>query len=384
MQIHTVKDGESVSSIAADYGISPIKLAENNCLSNRARLVTGEELLILIPTRTTTARRGDSISDIASRFMVRECDLLALNPELMGRGRIYDCQPIVVKYGEPLWGMGIGNGYFYRGCTEEMLVRALPYLNYVTVAAGVCQGGVISFLFDAKGAVSLARAAGKLPILRIYLEDAPRGEGWREFIGSAALLAKAEDYHGIALGGLSRFGGEGLREAIFEARRVLMECDLTLFVEADVDGDVDYTDLADGAVLICDRLHKEELSSFEEGELGDYTRYADNHESTRAFVDLSPFAYTGGKYIPKADAMEIIRRGKGEIREAAEGDTRVGSVGEGRGEKLYLWESMQRTKKRLEAVSELCYLGISFDIARTPIYDLLMFRVMFSSGIGVV
>lgn len=383
MKIHTAKRGESIFDIAGEYGISPIKLSENNGLSTRERLIEGEELLILIPTRVTTARRGDSIGDIASRFMTRECDLLALNPELMGKGQLYDGQPIAVRYGEPLWGMGIGNGYFYRGCPEGLLVRALPYLNYLTVAAGICQGGVISFLFEGKRAVSLARAAGKLPLLRIYLEDIPARDGWRELISSAALLAKANDYHGITLAGLSH-AGENIREAIFEARKLLMECDLVLFVEGDIESKLDYADLADGAILTSDVLHKEPLCRFEEGARVAYSHYADIHESTRAFIDISPFAYTGGKYIAKTSAIETVRRGRGEIRYVAEGDVIAGAVGKGRGERVYLWETMQKQKKLLEAVSELCYLGISFDIARTPIYELLMFRVMFSSGIGVI
>lgn len=383
MQIHTVKDGESIYGIAADYGISPIKLAENNGLSTRVRLIPGEELLILMPTRMTTARRGDTLGGIAERFAVKECDLLGINPELMGRGGVYDGQPIAIRYGEPVWGLGIGNGYFYRGCTEEQLVRAIPYLNYVTIAAGVCRGGVVSQLFDADRAVSLTRAAGKLPMLRIYLEDAPTAEGWRELVGSAAILAKTHDYHGITLGGLSRFG-EGVREAIFEAKRMLMECDLKLFVEGCIEGNLDYTDFADGAILTYDKLHKEKIPSFAEGDVEEYKRYSENHESMRAFIDLSPFAYGMGKYIPKTDAIEAIRRGRGEIRATADGDCSVGAVGRGHGERLYIWDSIGSTKKRLEAVSELCYLGLSFDIARVAVYELLMFRVMFSSGIGVV
>ncbi len=382
MQIHTVKEDESIYSVAADYGISPIKLAENNGLDTRARLMVGEELLILIPTRMTTARRGDTLHRIAERFSVRECDLLAINPELMGRGRLYDGQPIAIRYGEPLWGMGIGNGYFYRGCSEERLLRAMPYLSYVTVAAGVARGGAITLLFDTDGVVNLVRAAGKLPLLRIYIEDSISRDGWRELIGSAAIMAKTHDYHGITLCGISRFNDEA-KELAFEAKKMLMECDLVLFVEGDIEGELDYADLADGAVLTYDKLHREEIPAFADGDGPEYKRYSENHESMRAFIDLSPFAYGMGKYIPKTDALEIVRRGRGEIRAVSDGDCSLGSVGRGHGERLYVWDSIESTKKRLEAVSELCYLGISFDIARVPIHELLMFRVMFSSGIGV-
>ena len=57
MQIHRVKEGESIYSIAREYGVHPSKIIENNGIRNPSRLTVGRELLILIPTRTYTARR---------------------------------------------------------------------------------------------------------------------------------------------------------------------------------------------------------------------------------------------------------------------------------------------------------------------------------------
>lgn len=380
MRIHIVKKGEDIYDIAGEYGISPIKLCENNGIPYGGRLIEGEELLILIPTRSTVAKRKDSLSDIARRFSVKEEDLLAINPELIGCANLYDGQPIVVKYGEPLYGLGIGNGYFYRGCTKEKLMAAMPYMNYVTISSAVARGDRLSLLFDDREVTDMAHSAGKITHLRIWLGD--MGEGALEqTVKSAALLAKMRGHSGLTLAGL---GCEmETRERVLEAKKIALECDLTLFIEGDVTTDLDHTEYADGTILTYDKIQMENIPSFEDGERVQFERFATVHDSLRAFIELSPFALIGDKYVTKSEARESILRGKGDINEGADGDYMIGKVGHGRREKQYIWESMRNTKKKLEMLSELGYYGISFDIARVPIYELLMFRVMFSSGIGI-
>ena len=64
MKIHTALAGETVISVAEKYCVSPIKLAENNGIPHGCSLIPGEELLILTPSRSTNAARGESLSDI--------------------------------------------------------------------------------------------------------------------------------------------------------------------------------------------------------------------------------------------------------------------------------------------------------------------------------
>ncbi len=383
MKIHRVRKGESIYDIAGEYGVSPIKLAENNGISDVRRLLSGEELLIIVPTRSVNARRGDTLGDICRRFSVRECDILAMNPELMGRGVLYDGQVLGVKHETPIYGLGIGNGYFYRGCPTELLVRAMPYLGYVTVAAAVLRGGKISFLFDDKGIPEFARAGGKLPYFRVYIEDVSGISEWREFIRGAAIYATARNYAGITLGGIGKIGKDVRCEWVLEAKKLLLECDLSLFCEADLATDDGYGDYADGCILTYDKTDLEPIPPFDDAEGKLMEKYAEVHECMRTFIDLSPFAYTSGKYVTKKEARDALCRGGGVIQDVAGGDVLLGSLGRGKRERIFLWESMENTRKKLEAISSYCYFGVSFDIARIPIYDLLMFRSMFSSGIGV-
>ena len=380
MRIHRVREGEGLGDIAREYGISPIKLCENNGRAMRERLITGEELLIIIPTKTVSARRTDTVESLAERYSVKGDYLLAMNPELMGRGILYEGQPISVKHEPQLYGLGIGNGYFYRGCSSDALVRAMPYLNFVTVAAAVARGDGVSMLFDDTEIVRLVRAAAKIPILRVWLGEVGEGQ-LMDAVKSAALLAKCRGYAGICLGGMREEIKR--KEYTLTARRELIECELKLFVECDVEGPREYTEYADGCVLTYDKIHRESVPRFEGGEGEVLRAFAESHDSLRAFVDLSPFALTGDKYIPKEVARSAVARGKGRLEMIADGDCVCAYVGRGCRERRYVWESMQNTKKKLEAVSELGYYGISFDIARVPIYELLMFRCMFSSGISV-
>lgn len=382
MNIHTVKPKESLGEIAGLYGISPIKLAENNGIGMRSKLIPGEELLILVPTRTTNARSGERLSELGQRFGVSEQRLLALNPELCGRSALYSGQPIAVKYGSPRYGLGIGNGYLYRGTTRDSLLRALPYLNIVTVSSVVGRHGGVSSLFDDKEALSLIRAAGKRASLRIWLPSEEKSERLK-MISCASLMAKASGYNALTLSGTIGEGKEG-EEVMLEAKKMTNECDINLYLECDVTKSDDTVDYADAVILTYDKIHLSKIPSFEEGERVEFTRYTELHNGLRAFIDLSPFALTGGKYITKSEAREAILRQRGEMVSSGCEGYIMATTGSGKRERLYIQESMKNTQKKLELVSELGYYGISFDIARAPIYELMMWRVMFSEGIGVL
>ena len=382
MIIHSVKPKENIGELSEMYGVSPIKLAENNGISMRSRLIPGEELLILVPTRTTNARAGERLEEMGRRFGVSESRLMALNPELGGRSSLYAGQPIAVKYGSPKYGLGIGNGYLYRGATRESLLRALPYLNIVTVSAVVGRHGGVSSLFDDREAVSLVKAAGKRASLRIWLPCEEKSERLK-MIKSASVMARAKGYSSLTLSGTIGEQKEG-EEVMLEAKKMTNECDIDLYLECDVTRADDTVDYADAVVLTYDKIHLPKIPSFEEGERVEFTRYTELHNGLRAFIDLSPFALIGGKYITKCEARDAVQRQRGEMVSSGCESYIMATAGSGKREKLYILESMKNTHKKLELVSELGFYGISFDIARVPIYELMMWRVMFSEGISVI
>lgn len=58
MQIHVVKKGDTVWSVARRYGVSPQRIIADNGLSGQPYLVVGQALIILIPETVHTVDRG--------------------------------------------------------------------------------------------------------------------------------------------------------------------------------------------------------------------------------------------------------------------------------------------------------------------------------------
>ncbi len=77
---HTVRKGDTLSSIAREYSLSLKELAEMNGIRKSAKLRPGQRLLVQqVAPRTYTVRKGDTIWKIAKRFGVSAEELLDLN-----------------------------------------------------------------------------------------------------------------------------------------------------------------------------------------------------------------------------------------------------------------------------------------------------------------
>ena len=111
MYIYRSGNNESIYDIAREYGVSPIKIAENNELEIRGRLPKGREVLILTPSRTYNAKSTDTLGRIAERFKTTKEALMRLNPELGGREKLYSGQLLTIKESTPSFGMISTNGY---------------------------------------------------------------------------------------------------------------------------------------------------------------------------------------------------------------------------------------------------------------------------------
>ena len=299
MRIYVVNKGDTITSIARLAGIAPTRLAEDNGIGVKTRLFPGEEVLISEPTRQVYARRGDDLDCLTRRYGAKKDDLIAYNPELGIENTLYEGQYLTLKVGSARYGMGIGNGYYYSGCKREKFLSALPYTSYITVAAAVYDGEKISMLFNDAEIVKEAKKHGKLPLLRIYHSNASRGAD-SEFGKSAAMLAKSHGYTGVTLAGARSPDKNALRDMTAEIKRAFIECGLKLFIEDQLEFPSDLSDLADGVVLFYDKVGRASIPSFEEGEECLMRAYAEKEDSIRSFIDISPFAYSSGKYIPKA------------------------------------------------------------------------------------
>ena len=61
MQIYVVKNGDSISKIAEDYGVIPALLAADNGLTVNTPLVVGQTLVVRFPKTIHTVSAGETI-----------------------------------------------------------------------------------------------------------------------------------------------------------------------------------------------------------------------------------------------------------------------------------------------------------------------------------
>lgn len=167
MTIHVVSPGQSLSSVAAEYGVGVGLLASWNGLAANAPLAVGQSLLVLSPKTLYTVRPGDTLYTIAGRFGVTARSLLRNNPALNGRNRIYPGQVLVIAYREtPQETMEL-SGYAYPFVDEGVLRGILPYARLLMpFTYGFTADGALIPLDDRR-LIQLAGEYGVLPYLHL-------------------------------------------------------------------------------------------------------------------------------------------------------------------------------------------------------------------------
>ena len=113
MDIHVVKPGDTLYSIALSHGVPMSRLLEDNQLPDPSRLVVGQTIVIQYPERTYVVRSGDTLFSIAQANGLTVKTLLRNNPSLAGEDRIFPGQELVLAYRQEKQGTLTVNGYAY-------------------------------------------------------------------------------------------------------------------------------------------------------------------------------------------------------------------------------------------------------------------------------
>ena len=352
MIIHTVSDGETLKIIAEKYGTSEERLREHNEIEGES-LSVGEQLLVLIPTRTYYPKPRDSAESVMARFGVCEREFYGNNPGVRDSRLPKD---LAIRYTPHPYGAAATNGYFYKGTSPERFADTLLHLTYVTFASSaLCDSG-IKELFDTSEEIKIAKRAGVVPIVKIFDKRSDRSVK-KINIDSIVDHAKKGGYGGISLD-LAYTGNEPseIAEFLVELRRAMIGNDLILIGEMS-GGSEELCDYCDGCVLpIC------------EGEnLGEFTsrvkEYAERSESIKTFVEMPVFGKAGEAFIPIKEARDRARRGKYRLdSDKSSGflsydHKRVGKIS---------FPSLEYIKAALATVNEYGFMGISFDINGFP------------------
>lgn len=167
MKIYTVKSGDSIYSIAREYGTTPTAIIQDNLLDNPSRLVVGEDIVLLEPEKTYTVRGGDTLTSIAAEFGTDVLSLYRNNPILGGKSNVYPGQKLNISLGEAPLGKIASNGYAYTTIDRDVLRRTLPYLTYLSVFSyGIDgEGSLIEPGNNEEEIISLAREYRTVPLL---------------------------------------------------------------------------------------------------------------------------------------------------------------------------------------------------------------------------
>ena len=387
MFIHTVTPSETLYHIARKYGVAPTKIIEANGLENPDRLSVGDKLVIITPTRTYTVRGGDTLEKISRRFGIPIKEILKNNPSLMGGDKIYPEELLTLKQDAPRHGSALINGYYYRGCPGERLALALPYMNYVTVAtAAPKRDGEVTVSGD-KEVLSAVSGTGCAPLLRYYDRRGASelSEIWDTLSHSLIKAARERGYRGITLALYSAMGDAKISELILKLRHSALLEGLLLLLELDGNKKITVPDIADGYVLQYEKCALGEIPTFESGERAIYTDFAERYDAAKTFIDLSPYAYSDSGAMTLSEARELAYRSGKEIGHDGErliSYFDIKKYGQNKGERERVrFESSENIKAKLTLLGELGYMGISFDIMRSPITHLVMTSSLFSPAI---
>lgn len=167
MIIHVVKPGDSVYSIARQYGASPQKIISDNELENPEQLVIGQTLVVLEGERRHTVQSGDSIYRIARRYNTTAADIIQANPDLTDPSSLQVGQVLIIPPRTVNFGPIQVNGYAFPNIDRDVLRKTLPSLTFLSIFSyEVRPDGSLSTIDD-EPLIRAARAARVAPFMVI-------------------------------------------------------------------------------------------------------------------------------------------------------------------------------------------------------------------------
>ncbi len=129
MQIHIVRYGETLFSVAGKVAISADRLAEENALHRPTHLLPGQSLLYARPARTRAARAGETPEQICREEGVALRRLLRQNPYIAATGELHPGQEVAtVQESAPFGSLSV-YGFLPDSPLSEATRASLPYLT---------------------------------------------------------------------------------------------------------------------------------------------------------------------------------------------------------------------------------------------------------------
>ena len=189
MKIHVVQKGETLFSIAQQYGVSARLLQKLNQAPTDGTLVPGQTLVVLLPERTHVVRRGDTVWSIAREHGISTRELYQNNIFLQGQGALIPGEELILSLQDVHREGSLGvNGYAYPFINGDLLRQVLPYMTYATpFTYGIGADGGLVALRDE----GILAAAGQYSVLPWMHLSTMTEEGRFSSARTEALLGSA-------------------------------------------------------------------------------------------------------------------------------------------------------------------------------------------------
>lgn len=166
MNIYTVKSGDTLQSIAEQFNVSPQFIINTNFPPNPYNLVVGQDFVILTPEVTHTVKSGDTLQSIADMHNASINQLYRNNPSVIGRN-LYPGETVVITYTDTPEQTVATNGYAYTTIDRTYLLRALPYLTFLTIFTyGFTNNGDLVYANDDE-LIAIAKEYGAVPTMHL-------------------------------------------------------------------------------------------------------------------------------------------------------------------------------------------------------------------------
>lgn len=167
MKIHVVRSGESINSIAAYYGVDPIRLSSDNSVPPTGALAVGQTLVIRFPRQIHAVRPGETLSSIAALYGTTVRTLWRNNWFLGGNNVLLPNQTLVISYFDESLGPAVSNSYAYPYIESELLAEQLPYQTFLTpFTYGISADGSLIPLED-DSLLSASRQRATHPVMHL-------------------------------------------------------------------------------------------------------------------------------------------------------------------------------------------------------------------------
>ncbi|MBP1560791.1 MAG: LysM peptidoglycan-binding domain-containing protein [Oscillospiraceae bacterium] len=133
MEIYVVQQRDTAAGIAERFGISTERLISDNSLAGADMLTEGQALLILQPETVHTLKSGETLFSVAAQYGTSVMQLYRNNPYLIGAEYIPQGSQIVVSYTDSPSQNAETSGFAYSFINRAVLEAALPYLTYLII-----------------------------------------------------------------------------------------------------------------------------------------------------------------------------------------------------------------------------------------------------------